>query len=150
MTGHTTRSYRAAEVLTASAERCHLLLLEAAVRDCRRAAELLGSDQKDAATERIAHAAEIVSALVDALRPERAPELVGRVAGVYRYLLESLSEAGILGDAARLADALRVLEFERDTWRQVCGGQGGAAAGTSADGPARGGEPPSGGIVLEA
>jgi hypothetical protein len=49
-----------------------------------------------------------------------APELVANVAAVYNFVFRSLIEAGLKRDAGKLENAVRVLEIERETWRQVC------------------------------
>lgn len=50
---------------------------------------------------------------------ENSP-LVSRIAGIYVFIYKSLVMAHMKRDIARLNDAIRVLEIERETWRQVC------------------------------
>ncbi len=54
------------------------------------------------------------------LRPAQMPELVGKVASVYIFVYRTIFQAQRQRDPAQLADALRVLEIERETWRKVC------------------------------
>ena len=39
---------------------------------------------------------------------------------LYVYIFRCLVEAGLLHDATKLADAIHLLEIERETWRQLC------------------------------
>ena len=46
-------------------------------------------------------------------------ELTDRVAAVYAFIFRRLAEAGYRQDPAVLADAIRLLEIERETWQRV-------------------------------
>jgi hypothetical protein len=48
------------------------------------------------------------------------PHLVKQVASLYSFVCRTLMEAAFHRDDARLAEVLRILEIERETWRQVC------------------------------
>ena len=51
---------------------------------------------------------------------EASPELADRVLSVYSFLARRLMEANTERDEKKLDDATRVLEIDRETWRQVC------------------------------
>ena len=51
---------------------------------------------------------------------EAKSELVGKVAGVYLFIYNALTRAFLDNDENKLAEALRVLDVERETWRQLC------------------------------
>ena len=42
------------------------------------------------------------------------------MAAVYAFIFRRLVEAGYRQDEAKLADAIRLLEIERQTWQRVC------------------------------
>ena len=42
------------------------------------------------------------------------------MAAVYAFIFRRLVEAGYRRDEGKLADAIRLLEMERETWQQVC------------------------------
>ena len=51
---------------------------------------------------------------------EAGGELARRVSAVYEFIYRSLVKAGHRHDEKGLDDAVRILEIERETWRQVC------------------------------
>ena len=73
-----------------------------------------------AAITSILRAQRIVTELLSGLSFDSEDGLVRRVAGVYLFIYRSLVAANLEHSTARLDDALRVLEFERETWRRVC------------------------------
>jgi flagellar protein FliS len=112
--------YLAAEVLTASPQRLHLMLLEAAVCFAERARHCWRAKQPAQATEAIVHAEEIVGELLAGLNREIGGDLVSKTAAVYLFVFRSLMEANAGKDEGRLDEALKVLQIERETWRRVC------------------------------
>lgn len=128
-------NYLSAEILTAPQEKLHLLLIEAALRCCHRAKQHWLAGQEIQATEALIRAQEIAAEMLAGLKREAAPELVAQVAAVYGFVYRSLVEAGLLHDEAKLGGAIRVLEIERETWRQLCDRLSGKDAGQSAKAP---------------
>lgn len=116
----TPHDYLLTEVQTASPQRLQLLLVEAAIRFGQQARERWAAGQEDAASESLAKCQQVVTQILAGLNPEPAPELVARVAAIYLYLFRTLLSAQLERSDALLADALRVLEEERVTWREVC------------------------------
>ena len=62
---------------------------------------------------------EVVTELLASIRPDET-ELTRRVTALYLFLFQALTESQLRNDRHKLAGALRVLEIERDTWREVC------------------------------
>lgn len=119
-------TYLATEVMTASPPKLHLMLIEAAVRFAGRAKQLWGRQQDGEASDALHRAQEIAGELLAGLDREAHPELAAKAATVYMFVFRSLVEAGLQRDEAKLNDAIRVLEVERETWRQVCETMGAA------------------------
>ncbi|MBX3415418.1 MAG: flagellar export chaperone FliS [Pirellulales bacterium] len=118
---HATRdNYLVTEVMTATPQKLQLMLIEAALRFGHQAQVLWQEGRDDDACEAIIRCQQIVSELLCGLNPEHNPDLVRRVAGVYLFVFRGLTAAQLERDTQRLADALSVLEVERETWRQVC------------------------------
>ncbi len=111
--------YLANDVLTATPQRLHLMLIEAAIRHCERARQLWHAGLEAPASEALIKAQEIVSELAASLNYSQQPELAGRMAGVYHFVFRQVVTASLKQDEQCLADALRVLEIERDTWREI-------------------------------
>jgi flagellar secretion chaperone FliS len=126
-------NYLTAEVQTAPPQKLHLLLLEAALRSCERVRQHWRANQDDLALEPLIHAEEIVNELVCGLNRQANEELARKLAAVYLFVFRCLVDAGYRRDEKKLADAIRVLEIERETWRQACNK---LAVHRTVDGPA--------------
>ncbi len=113
-------NYLVTQVMTAPPQKLQLMLIEGAIRAARLARQQWQSGDAGGASEAIIRAQEILSTLIAGLNHAVAPELVRRVAGVYAFVHRSLVEANLRHDEAKLDDVLRVLEEERETWREVC------------------------------
>jgi flagellar protein FliS len=111
--------YLESKVLTAPPQRLHLMLVEGAIRFGRQAEEALKKGDQVAAATPLLRVIDILGDLVAGVR-ENQGELNMKVAGVYLFLFRRASEAKINGDAAPLAEALQLLEYERQTWQLVC------------------------------
>ncbi|MGQ9606992.1 MAG: flagellar export chaperone FliS [Thermogutta sp.] len=112
--------YLESEVLTASPQRLHLLLIEAAIRCIERTRAAWQRQDQDTAFEAITKAQQIVAEMLAAMKMDGAPALVKQVAAIYTFVYRTLVEAGLKLDEKLLADALRVLRIERETWSEVC------------------------------
>lgn len=112
--------YFESQVFTATPQRLRLMLIDGALHYARRAALHWEQGRDYEAGEAIAGCQRIVTELLRGLRTEIAPDLVGNVAALYNFVFRSLIEAGLKRDPRKLADAVRVLEIDRETWRQVC------------------------------
>ena len=62
----------------------------------------------------------VVAHMLAVIDREAAGDLAQRVSAVYEFIYRSLVKAGHRHDEKGLADAVRILEIERETWRQVC------------------------------
>ncbi|MDA7977983.1 MAG: flagellar protein FliS [Pirellulales bacterium] len=118
---HSSRDdYLKAEVLTASPQKLQLMLIEAAIRNVRQGYQALQDGNADAAKQPLLKAQDIVGQILSGLRSEHAPDLAGKVAAIYVFVLRALVEGMIDGVPEKLAGVLRVLEEERTTWAQLC------------------------------
>jgi flagellar secretion chaperone FliS len=113
------KSYRESRILTASSHNLHLMLIEGAIRFGRQAEAAMQRQDYAAASEPLLHSLDIVGELVVGVRGSKT-ELNRRIADLYLYLFRCVSEAKVNDDAEKLTTALRLLEYERDTWRLVC------------------------------
>ena len=133
-------NYLSTEVLTATPQKLRLLLIEAAIRFAERGRQQWAAGANEEANHSLIRAQEIVSELLAGINYEAGSDLVHKIAGIYTFIFRSLMEANYHRDEKKLSDALRVLEIERQTWRQVCQQHGGRA------GP----EPPSAAPIVPA
>ncbi len=113
-------NYRTADVTTAPPQKLHLMLVEAVIRLTERARQHWRAGRDEPACEDLIRAQEILGEMLGGLNDQACPELAGKVAGVYQFAYRALMEANVRRDEAKLAEALRVMEIERETWRLVC------------------------------
>jgi flagellar protein FliS len=111
--------YLVTQVMTATPQKLHLMLIEAALRECERTRRHWNEEKEDSAAESLTKAQEIVTELLASLNFTEQPELIRRIASVYNFVFRSLVTAQVRQDDKSLADATRLLEIERETWRQV-------------------------------
>ena len=113
-------SYQAAEITTASPQKLQLLLIEAALRSA--------AARRPAMARRAARGCLSIAAPRPGGGDRTAPRdrsavargVAARAAAVYAFIFRRLAECGFQRDEEKLAEAIRLLEFERETWRQVC------------------------------
>lgn len=120
MASGTQESYLTTEVMTATPQKLQLLLIEAAIRFIQRTRQHWQAHEGEQACEAIIRAQEIIAYILGGLSSAQDVQLTRKVAGVYLFIYRSLMEANLQQNEAKLDDAIRVLEVERETWRQVC------------------------------
>jgi flagellar protein FliS len=120
MNHNSSENYLVNEVMTASPEKLHLLLLDAVIRECRRACKHLESKEEKEASDCILRAQRIMIGIIGGIDFSTKSDLVARVSQVYLFICKTLTQAYTQSNKEKLADALRVLEIERETWRQLC------------------------------
>lgn len=113
-------NYLETGVLTASPQKLQLLLIEAAIRSIHRGKQAAARGDQAAASEQFIHAQDCVGQILAGLNYDGAAEIVKRLAAVYVFVLRQLAEGALNRDETKLDDAVRVLDVERETWRQVC------------------------------
>ena len=97
------------------------MLIDGAIRNIVRTKRAWQDDDADGnALEHLIKAQNIVSELLATLDRETDPGLASQVAAIYLFIYRQLLEAGMDLNPDKLDNALRVLEEERETWRQVC------------------------------
>lgn len=112
-------SYLESKILTAPPYRLHLLLIEGAIRFGRQADEALRRGDAVAAAAPLLRVLDIVGELLVGVR-ENKSELTRKIADVYLFIFRRVSEAKINADVKAIGEALKLLEFERQTWQQLC------------------------------
>src|SRR4051794_36055262 len=127
-------SYLESKVMTAPAPRLHLMLVEGALRHGRVADEALRRGESTAAAAPLLRVLDIVGELLAGVRGNKT-DLNNRLADLYWFVFRRLSQAKINSDAAALAEAMKILEFERQTWQLVCEKFAGAENISAISGP---------------
>jgi flagellar protein FliS len=127
-------SYLESRILTAPPHRLHLMLIEGAIRFGRQAEQALQLGEPAAAATPLMRVIDIVGEMLAGVRHNNT-SLNRPLADVYWFLFRRVSEAKINSDTEALAEALRILEHERQTWQLVCEKFGSAAGSASPPAP---------------
>lgn len=111
--------YLESKILTAPPHRLHLMLVEGAIRFCRQAETELHAGNQAAAAGPMMRALDIVGELLAGVRQNES-ELNDKLVAVYWFIFCRASEAAMHSNSIALAEVLRLLEFERETWQKLC------------------------------
>jgi flagellar protein FliS len=114
-----TEIYLETQINTATPQRLRLMLIEGAIRFARRTQDLWRESVDVQALEALVRCRDIVGELLAGVSVEESP-LTTQVGNLYGYLLSALAEIQYSRDEHQLAAVIRVLEEERETWRQLC------------------------------
>ena len=96
------------------------MLINAIIQAAERAHKHWLNNDHEKARKDLRRAREIVGELFNGFDYQAKAELVGKVAGVYLFIYQSLARAELDKDLNKLDEALRILNIERETWRKVC------------------------------
>jgi flagellar protein FliS len=96
------------------------MLIEAAIKNVHRTKKAWEEERFEAAFDSLSLAQDIIAEILSSLDKEGSPDLASKLASIYVFIFRCLSEGGMTHDPNKLDDALRVLNSERETWRQVC------------------------------
>lgn len=103
--------------MTASPEQLRLMLYDGAIRFCQTALEALGKDDYEGSYNAMMRAQKIVLELSTSLRHEVDPTLCQKLSALYTYIYRLLVDANMNRQVRPIEEALRLLEYERETWR---------------------------------
>jgi len=112
-------AYLTTQVMTATPQKLQLLLIDAAIRSAQLGQRHWAELNEEAACEALGHAQEVVAELLASVASAKT-DISRRLASIYMYLNDALTVAQVQHDEQQLADVVRVLMIERETWSQVC------------------------------
>lgn len=128
--------YLTTEVLTATPQKLHLMLIDGVIRLGERARQCWGEGDDEKAGLALVQAQRIMMEIIAGVRREVAGDLAKRVSAIYWFIYRSLVDANKQHDEKSLDDALRILRVERETWRLLCEQLGNNPANADAAGSA--------------
>lgn len=108
--------YLKTKILTASPEELRLMLYEGVLRFSRQGREALAAKRYEEAYNWLMRSQKIVLELSTSLKPELAPELCEKLTALYVYIYRRLVDATTGRELAPLDEAIRLLEYEKQTW----------------------------------
>ncbi len=141
--------YLTTEVLTATPQKLHLMVIEAAIRSAERAREGWQQADLDASCQALVHAQECVGQLLAGLDREAGGEVADKLAALYMFVFRRLVDANVHRDKKKLDEALRILKMERETWRQACAAAPPASRTATVAAPGLADDLPAGGFSLQ-
>ena len=115
-----TNDYLTAQVLTATPQKLHLMLIDGAIRFVQQAKQVWEDEaRRQTREEALTRCVKISGEMLATIRTSTLPA-TKQFIGVYTWLFRTVTEAKILSDQAKLDEALELLLVERETWRLVC------------------------------
>jgi len=109
--------YLRTKILTASREELRLMLYDGAIKFCRQAIDALDKKQIENSYNCLMRAQKIVLELSTSLKHEVDPELCAKLSGLYTYIYKLLVEANLNHTTKQVEEALKLLEYEKETWQ---------------------------------
>ena len=103
-------------ILTAPPEQLHLMLYDGAIRFARQGIEGINRQKWEDAFNGLSRAQKIVLEMLNALKFEVDRELCVRMAGLYNFIYRKLVEACVERNVAAAQDALKILDYQRESW----------------------------------
>jgi len=113
------RAYLETQVQTASPERLHLMVVDAAIRSARQATTALEKQHVEAAFLALGQCRSCVAEILGGISDEPNPELAERLRALFVYVHRNLLYADLHRDPQRVREALTILESHRRTWEQL-------------------------------
>lgn len=145
----TNNPYFRTKIMTASQEELRLMLIEGALRFMHEGREAMTRRDWEGVYSGFSQAKAILIELINALRPEVAPELCRNLSSLYTYMYTRLTEGSMQKDIAAVDEVIGLMEYDRETWLLLMaklgkgkpGAQaqaaGAAPAPAATDGPAK-------------
>jgi flagellar protein FliS len=115
------QAYLRTKVMTASPAELRLMLIDGAIRFAEQTKRGYETRNFEMSFDSTTKTQAILMELINALRPEQAPELCHRLTALYTYLYRLLVEASSERDVSKVDEVLTRLRFERETWSMCIG-----------------------------
>lgn len=116
---NTANAYLKTKVMTAAPEELRMMLLDGAVRFAKMAKDGMENKDYEKVYEGFKHSREIVLELINTINPIPDPKLAETVRGLYVFIFGELAKASLNKEMDRLDNAIKLLEYEQETWTQL-------------------------------
>ena len=111
-----TNAYLKTKIMTASPAELRLMLIEGAIRFATKALDGMQAKNYEEVYTGVTRTQDILMELINALKPEHAPELCAKLSGLYTYMYTQLMHASSQRDPDKVREVIKLLEYERETW----------------------------------
>jgi flagellar protein FliS len=108
--------YLRTKVLTASPEELHLMLYDGAIRFAETGKTALQNNDLEKSHEAIVRSQHIVLEMISGLDHNVNPSLCAKLSSLYNFIYRRLVEANLRRSTTAIDDALRILNYQRETW----------------------------------
>lgn len=110
------KNYLRTRVMTATREQLQMMLFDGAVRFAQQARAALEKNDFETSHAMLTRTQHIVLELNRALNHKQDPELCGKLAALYNFTYKKLVLANLKRDIVPLDEAIRILNYQRETW----------------------------------
>lgn len=114
-----TNPYLRTKIMTASPEELRLMLYDGALKFCHQAVAALEAKNFDESFAKLVRAQNIVMELSSSLNHKQSPDLCDRLSALYTYIYRRLVDANFSHEVAAVNEAIKLLEFEKQTWQML-------------------------------
>lgn len=111
--------YLEAEVMTASSEQLHLMVVNAAVNSIKQGIVALNESRFETSHHTFSEARDYVAELMGGLNPEAMPETVENLKMLFAYSYQQLVVADIQQDSTAAQNALDVMLRHQECWCEL-------------------------------
>ena len=111
--------YLRTKIMTGSPEELRLLLYDGAIKFCHHARSAIADGNVEDSYNSLMRAQKIVLELSTSLNHQVAPDLCQQLAAIYMFIYRRLVDASLNRDKAAVDDAVRLLEYEKQTWQML-------------------------------
>jgi len=107
------------QVMSAKPEQLRLMLFDGAIRFLNQGRKGLVQKDYDVSYTNISKAQKIVLELSNSLNREVMPDVTEKLSALYTFIYRLLIEATTQRDTDKLDEALKLLQYERETWAML-------------------------------
>ena len=112
--------YLESKILTASQPRLHLMMLESALRFGQQAKQKWNDDEPFAESEQLLNRMMDIVEELTLGTAARGSEISKQLVEQYAFVYRELTASRINRDLQKLDECLKLLEFQRKTWKLAC------------------------------
>lgn len=111
--------YLKTKIMTASPEELRLMLYDGALKFCRQAKISLEKKAFEDSYNNLMRAQKIVLELSTSLNHDADPQICQRLSALYTYVYRLLVDANMKRETPIIDEAIKLIEYERETWQML-------------------------------
>jgi len=111
--------YLKTKIMTASPQELRLMLYDGAIKFCHQAHAAVEQDDFESSYANLIRAQKIVLELSTSLKRDVDVNIYDKLAALYTYIYRKLVDANMNRTIEEIDEAIRLLEYERQTWQML-------------------------------